>query len=239
MRESSTVSIVLPAYRAADQVRDVIPELIKEVEKVGARLEVIVVVNGPRDGTDEAAAELAAADPCVRVLRAEEAGWGRAVQTGLSAATGDLLAYTNLARTPPSVLRIAVALAFDAEGSVVKANRRVRDSAVRRVGSLFYNLECRTLFDLSVFDVNGTPKVFPSELADLRELRRDDDMIDVEFLAICRARGYQVIEFGVPPLPRHSGRSTTNLGSAWRMYAGAFALRRELARRGLMTDRSR
>ena len=43
------------------------------------------------------------------------------------------------------------------------------------------------LFELSVFDVNGTPKVFPAELTDLRELRRNDDLIDVEFLAICRA----------------------------------------------------
>ena len=238
MRESSTVSIVLPAYRAADHVRNIIPEMIKEVEKLGAAIEVIVVVNGPRDGTDEAAAELHAADGRVRVLRADDAGWGRAVRTGLQAATGDMLAYTNLARTPPHVLRTAVALAFDSDGSVVKASRRIRDSTARRAGSVLFNLECRMLFELSVFDVNGTPKVFPAELTDLRELRRNDDLIDVEFLAICRARGYQVIEFGVPPLPRHSGRSTTNLGSAWRMYAGSFGLRRELAQRGLSADRS-
>ncbi len=120
----------------------------------------------------------------------------------------------------------------------MKANRSVRDSAVRRAGSLLYNLECRMLFELSVFDVNGTPKVFPAEFTDLRELRRDDDLIDVEFLAICAARDYQVVEFAVPPLPRHSGRSTTNLRSAWHMYTKVFGLRRELARRGLSADRA-
>ncbi len=238
-RESSTVSIVLPAYRASEQLRDVVPEMIAEVEQLGAGLEVIVVVNGPRDGTDEAAETLRASDDRVRVVRSEEAGWGRAVRTGLDAATGDLLAYTNLARTPPSVLRTAVALAFDSSGSVVKASRRVRDSTARRAGSLLYNLECRMLFELSVFDVNGTPKVFPAEFTDLRQLRRDDDLIDIEFLAVCEARNYQVVEFAVPVLPRHSGRSTTNLRSAWHMYSQAFVLRREMRQRGLTPDGDR
>jgi len=213
--------------------------MIDEVEKLGASLEVLLVVNGPRDGTDEAAAELEAVDPRVTALRASDAGWGRAVRTGLAVGTGDYLAYTNLARTPPEVLRTAVTLALDSRGSVVKASRRVRDSAVRRAGSLLYNLECRVLFDLSVFDVNGTPKVFPSDLVDLRDLRRDDDLIDVEFVAICASRGYQVIEFSVPPLPRHTGASTTNVASAWHMYSGAFTLRRQLARRGLLANRNR
>ena len=231
MTNDPLVSIVLPAYRDAQQVRDVIPEMVKEIEKLAIGFEFIVVVNGPHDGTDEAAEELRSADDRIRVMRAERAGWGHAVRTGLAAATGDLLAYTNLARTPPHVLRTALALALDCRGFVVKATRRVRDSALRRGGSLLYNLECRALFDLSIFDVNGTPKVFPAEFTDLRELRRDDDLIDVEFLAICTARGYQVVEFSVPPLPRYSGTSTTNLGSAWRMYSGALALKRDIAAR--------
>ncbi len=222
------VSVVLPAYRDAENVRVVIPEMIKEITKLGISFEVIVVVNGPHDGTDEAAAALQASDPRVRSIRVDGAGWGRAVRAGLETAQGELLAYTNLARTPPHVLRTALALALDCRGFVIKATRRVRDNAIRRAGSVLYNLECRALFDLSVFDVNGTPKVFPSELADLRRLRRNDDLIDVELLAVCSAQDYQVVEFSVPPLPRHSGRSTTNFASAWRMYRGALQLRRQL-----------
>ena len=124
-----------------------------------------------------------------------------------------------------------MALAAAVPGSVVKANRRVRDSFFRRAGSVLYNLECRLLFELSVFDVNGTPKVFPAEYTPLRELRRVDDMIDAEFVATCNAFDYQMVEFAVGPLPRHSGSSTTNYKSAWNMYSQAFVLRRDMQRR--------
>jgi hypothetical protein len=84
------------------------------------------------------------------------------------------------------------------------------------------------LFDLPYWDVNGTPKVFHRDLSKLTELRRDDDLIDLEFNAICRAQGYPVLEVPIFSTTRRSGRSTTGIKSAWRMYAGAYRLRREL-----------
>ncbi len=229
--DSLDASVVLPAYRDAENIRTVVPLMVDEVAKLGISFEIIIVVNGPHDGTDEAALELEESDPRVRVLRVEGSGWGLAVRTGLRDARGELLAYSNVARTPPPVLRTALALALDCRGYVVKATRRVRDNAIRRAGSVLYNLECRALFDLSVFDVNGTPKVFPADLVALRDVTSDDDMIDVELLAICVNEGYQIVEFSVPALPRHSGRSTTNFASAWRMYLGALQLRRRLTKR--------
>jgi hypothetical protein len=114
--------------------------------------------------------------------------------------------------------------------SVVKANRKIRDSWVRRLGSLLYNLECRALFDLPYWDINGTPKVFPRGLKELTELRRDDDLIDLEFNAICRNQQYPVIEVPIFSARRHSGRSTTGMRSALRMYWGALKLRRQFGR---------
>jgi hypothetical protein len=110
---------------------------------------------------------------------------------------------------------------------VVKANRKIRDSWRRRLGSLVYNLECRALFDLPTWDINGTPKVFPRSFGKLLELEREDDLIDAEFNAICRREGYQVIEVPVLSTRRHGGTSTTNYGSALKMYWGAWQLWRK------------
>ena len=58
---------------------------------------------------------------------------------------------------------------------VVKANRKIRENWKRRLGSLLYNLECRFLFDLAYWDINGTPKVFPRRFSPLMNLRENLD----------------------------------------------------------------
>jgi hypothetical protein len=109
---------------------------------------------------------------------------------------------------------------------VLKANRRIRESVRRRLGSLLYNLEARALFDLAVWDVNGTPKIFPRSCDALVGLQRDDDLIDLEFVVACREQDYNVIEVPVLATTRHGGSSTTGYGSALRMYRGALEMRR-------------
>ena len=101
----------------------------------------------------------------------------------------------------------------------------------RRIGSLLYNIECRALFDLSVWDINGTPKIFPASFAKLRALSRDDDLLDCEFNVACRTNGYPTIEVPILATERHGGRSTTNLASAMRMYVGAWSMWRASRRR--------
>ena len=111
---------------------------------------------------------------------------------------------------------------------VVKSNRKIRESWRRRLGSLLYNLECRALFDLSAWDINGTPKIFPRAFTRLMALTRDDDLIDAEFNVVCRRENYSLIEVPVFSYKRHGGRSTTNYRSAWKMYAGVFQMWRAL-----------
>jgi glycosyltransferase involved in cell wall biosynthesis len=224
------VSVVLPVYRQAEEVSDLARYFATAIAKVGLDYEILLVVNGAADGTLEAARAVASSTPHLRVIDAPSAGWGRAVRTGLANVTGDLVCYTNAARTPDDVLTTLVAHAAANPGLVVKATRRTRDSWSRRLGSLLYNLECRSLFDLPYFDINGTPKVFPREFEYLSQLRRNDDLIDAEFMAECRRHAYPVVEIPIAPTPRRGGRSTTGVSSAMRMYAGAFALRRDMRR---------
>jgi glycosyltransferase involved in cell wall biosynthesis len=186
--------------------------------------ELVLVPNACRDATAAIARELAATHPTVRVAESELGGWGRAVKVGLAAARGDLLCYTNSARTTPEELTLLLLYAVAHPGIVVKANRKIREHWSRRLGSLLYNLECRALFDLACWDVNGTPKVFPRSMTALLALTRDDDLIDAEFAAICRREQYPMLEVPIFSSRRHGGRSTTNLRSAAKMYAGAYRL---------------
>ncbi|HEU5372047.1 MAG TPA: glycosyltransferase [Gaiellaceae bacterium] len=221
------VSVVLPVHDQEAHIRGVVEAYVAALESVDLDFEVILVTNACRDRSPQICEGLAASDHRIHHVPSEVGGWGAAVRRGLEAARGDHLCYTNSARTTPEILTLLLLYAKAYPQVIVKANRRVRDSRRRRLGSLLYNLECRALFDLSVWDINGTPKVFPRTFDRLLALTRDDDLIDAEFAAVCREEGYPLVEVPILATVRYGGKSTTGLGSAVRMYVGAFALWRE------------
>jgi glycosyltransferase involved in cell wall biosynthesis len=221
-------SIVLPVHDQADHLGRVVEDYVAALGRLPLAYELVLVPNACRDSTAAVARALAERHGGVRVVESDLGGWGRAVRVGLSAATGSLLCYTNSARTAPEELTLALLYALAHPDVVVKANRKIREHWTRRLGSLLYNLECRALFDLACWDVNGTPKVFPRTMTGLLALSRDDDLIDAEFAAICRREGYPMLEVPIFSSRRHGGKSTTTLRTASRLYVGAYQLWREL-----------
>jgi undecaprenyl-phosphate 4-deoxy-4-formamido-L-arabinose transferase len=238
---ATLVSVVLPVYRQADHLQEVVEGYAAALQRLPIPFELILVVNGPRDQSIVVARQLEAAHRPVRVIETAKGQWGHAVKLGLHAARGDLLCYTNSARTSAQDLALVLLYAIAYPGVVIKVNRRIRESWSRRLGSLLYNLECRVLFDLSCWDLNGTPKAFPRSCGDLLALERDDDLIDLEFNIACRRAGYRMLEVPILATRRHSGTSTTNMGTAWRLYVGAFWLwhleRRQAAVREKASER--
>lgn len=218
------ISIILPVYNQADHIGLIVDEYEAVLARVPNPREQILVVNGSHDHSLEVCRALEAKYPSVRTIHSEKGGWGLAVKLGLEAARGDILCYTNSARTSAQDLALFLLYATVNEEVVIKANRKIRDSWQRRLGSLLYNLEVRALFDVPYWDINGTPKVFPRRFDKLLRLTCDDDLIDAEFNAICREQDYRVIEIPIFSTLRHGGRSTTNYGSALRMYLGAYRL---------------
>jgi len=188
---------------------------------------VIIVVNGSQDGTLEVCHGLATKHAEVRVLEAAP-GWGSAVKKGVGEARGSLICYTNSARTQADDLLLILSYGLVNDRLVVKASRKVRASVLRRLGSVIYNFEVRTLFGLAVWDVNGTPKAFPSSLRERIALTEDGDLIDMEFVVNCKLKGIPIVEVPVYITERRAGKSSTNLGSAWKMYSGALRAYRRL-----------
>jgi len=225
---AALISIVLPVYNEAERVTGIVESYLEALKTFPSPHEIILVTNGCRDNSKEVCAALARNNSSVRTIDAGEAGWGRAVKLGLQHARGEILCYTNLSRTTGEDLVLMLDYAIAHPNVVVKSNRKIRESWRRRLGSLLYNLECRALFDLSAWDINGTPKIFPRAFTGLLALTRDDDLIDAEFNVVCRRENYSLIEVPVFSYKRHGGRSTTNYRSAWKMYAGAFQMWRAL-----------
>jgi hypothetical protein len=155
----------------------------------------------------------------------ERGGWGRAINAGMELARGDVVGYTNSARTRPETATLMIAYAIAYPDVVLKATRRVRESALRRAGSVLYNFECRRLFDLATWDIDGTPKFFPRSFRHLWQLSSDAELYDLEFMRACRYAGYPMIEIPIFSTERFGGKSTTSYKSAIRMLSGAYRMR--------------
>lgn len=222
--EKPLFSIILPVHNDAAYLREIVDSYEAMFQRLGQSHELILVTNGCTDHSVAVAQALTQTNPNAVTTDLSVGGWGRAVRAGLQIARGQNVCYTNLARTSAQTLGLILAYHLAFPDVVVKASRRVRDSWRRRLGSLVYNLECRALFDLAVWDVNGTPKVFPRSFGQLLQLRCDDDLIDAEFVTRCRTEGYPIIDVPILPTMRHGGTSTTGYASAVRMYLGALSL---------------
>lgn len=225
----SLISVVLPVRNQADHVRGIVEQYLGAMERIPRPFELILVINASRDRSQQVCERLAREHPSIITIVTERSGWGMAVRMGLRQARGDLLCYTNAARTAPGDLVLSLLYAVAFPDVVVKANRKIRSGWGRRLGSLLYNLECRALFDLPNWDVNGTPKVFPRRFKQLMALTRDDDLIDLEFTAVCRRENYPMVEVPIFSSRRHGGKSTTTYMSALKMYWGAYQLRQSQA----------
>jgi hypothetical protein len=223
-----TISVVLPIGRVHPELASVIAEYVSAVARLGASFE-LILVPGPGGAAVSAVEELAAAHEQVHECPERAAGWGAAVRVGLASARGDILAYTNVTRTRADDLAEMLRYALQSPDVVLRANRRTRDSWRARLGSLLFNLECRSLLGIISRDVNGTPKVFPRQYDGLLALRRDDDLIDAEFVLVCERRGYPAIEVPIDATPLLGVTRAPSAIAALRLYAGVLTLRRERA----------
>jgi len=224
MTEPIYISIILPVYNQADHLVSIVKSYLSALESFKHSFEILLVVNAGKDESLNVAGQLAAEHAAVKVYFNELAGWGRAVRRGLREAKGQLVCYTNSARTSPHVLVMMLSYALANPGDIIKANRRLRYPIIRRAGSVLYNFQCRFLFRLAGWDLNGTPKVFSRELIEKLDLQENGDLIDLEFIVKAKIHNLPIIEIPIVSAERHSGKSTTNFGSALKLYSGAFRL---------------
>jgi len=224
------ISVVLPVHNQADHILPVVMEYELALAELPQPHEFILVVNACHDRSLDVCHSLAARLATTRVVYSDIGGWGRAVKTGLKEARGDLLCYTNSARTSAADLLLLILYAITNPGAVVKAHRRSRESLQRRIGSFLFNLQCRGLFDLPTWDINATPKVFSREIYETIQPVRDDDLLDLEVYVKCKQLGTTILEVPIYSRPRHGGRSTTTYRTAMELYWGAFQMWRAFRR---------
>jgi len=229
MSERVFLSVILPCRDQADHIAEVLKAYGPPLDGLGRAYELVVVPNACKDNTCAVVRQLAQSNPRIRVVINPKGGWGLSVLTGLAAARGEVLCYTNSARTDPASIPDLLALYEKSAYCLAKVRRAKRGVVLRELGSWLYNLEAWLLYGIKTRDVNGTPKMMPRALYERLDLFSPGDLLDLELLAKVTRVGTPIVELPVAGFKRHGGKSSTNLKSAWDMYLGALRLHKALS----------
>lgn len=86
------LSVVIPAHNEEDHIGKVIADLVDAIEKNTIPYELIVVNDNSTDGTARVVESFASMNACIHLVnRHPPNGFGRAIRSGLSSVTGDVV----------------------------------------------------------------------------------------------------------------------------------------------------
>jgi glycosyltransferase involved in cell wall biosynthesis len=227
-----SLSIVLPAHNEAENVASAVEEVSGVARQLEMEYEIILVNDGSTDRTGEIARELEQRTPNFRLVEHHpNRGYGGALKAGFAAATKELIAFYP-ADKQFVFSEINQLLKRIDQADIVSGYRADRrDPFIRKLNALGWNTLVRLLFGYLCRDIDCGFKLFRREILDRVNIVSDGAMIDTEFLAGAKARGYRIVDVPVTHLPRVAGEAT---GANLKVIAKAF---RDLVRFRLRLSR--
>ncbi len=229
-----SLSVVIPAYNEEANIVAAVEEVSSVAQTLNMDYEILLVNDGSRDRTGEAArTELAPRIPnfCL-VEHFPNRGYGGALKAGFAAATKDLIAFTP-ADKQFKFSEIALLLDKLTPGMTLVSGWRIKrqDNFIRRMNGRGWNTVVLLLFGRTIHDIDCGFKVFRRDVLKQIHIESNGAMIDTEMLAEMRARGFKMTDVPVTHLPRTAGSPTgANLKVIFRAFRDLFKFRLRLWR---------
>jgi len=226
----TVLSVVIPCYNEAERLPATLGAYLAHLSRAPGEVEVLVVDDGSTDATLAVADAAAGGDPRVRVIRTQpNRGKGFAVRTGMLAAEGDRVVFTDADGSygPEQVDRVVSALAGDPVAIGTRDPDAATAGVTRRVASLVFNLAMRGLLGLPFRDTQCGLKGFRRDAARavFSRARLDGFAFDAEALLLAGRLGLAVAEVPVRAQQR-PGSKVRVLADGRRMLAQLWAIRR-------------
>jgi glycosyltransferase involved in cell wall biosynthesis len=203
---SPKLSVVIPAFNEAESIPELQRELGETLDRIGLAWEAIYVDDGSRDGTDQAIANLAAADRRVRgVSLRRNFGKSAALATGFRLARGERVVTidADLQDDPAELPRLLAAL--DSGLDLVSGWKQKRqDPLSKTVPSRLFNAVTSMVAGVRLHDFNCGFKVYRREVTEAISIYGE---LHRFVPALAHWAGFKVGELPVRHRARRFGRS--------------------------------
>ncbi len=229
-----SISGVMPAYNEEANIGPMIEEMDRVLSSITDDYEIIVVDDGSKDGTAQKVMEKAQVYPRVRLIRHERnRGYGAAVYSGITAATKELIFFTDSDRQF-KLDELKKLLPLINEADLVAGYRpRRMDPWFRVLFGWGWSFLVTVLFGYTVRDVDCAFKLFRREVVEEvgPHIRSFGATFSAEFLVRAKKAGFRFREVPVTHLPRPAGKQTgARLDVIARAFKELFLLRWRLWR---------
>jgi polyisoprenyl-phosphate glycosyltransferase len=230
------VSFIMPCYNEEEIIGYTIPKMLQAFEHAGVRLELIAVDNGSCDRTADIIKSWANRNPSVVFHRVEvNEGFGHGVLSGFERCTAPWVGIipADGQVDAEDVVRLYETVSVTNGNVFGKVRRRFRmDGPLRKFVSISYNVFVRMLWPgLQSIDINGNPKIIPSEIFRAMGLHSKGWFLDPEIMIKAHYMGLRVLEFNVFARMRSNGLSHIRASSCWEFFRNLLIFRfsRELS----------
>jgi dolichyl-phosphate beta-glucosyltransferase len=215
------ISIVVPAYNEEARVGSTLDAMIAWLDAQGEDYEILVADDGSKDGTVRVVEERRAKNLRVRVVPLpENRGKGAAVRTGVLAARGDEILFSDADLATPIEELVNLRAAMKRDGTEIaiasralpESDIRTRQHPLRELMGRTFNVILRSVVMGGVKDTQCGFKLFRGDVgrALFGEATVDGFAFDVEILLLAHAHKYRVSE--VPVVWRHVEQSKVSPG---------------------------
>lgn len=168
----SVFSVIIPAYNEEKGIAQIVQRVLAirdDLNTIGVnQLELLVVDDGSRDRTAEIAQEIASGTNCVRVISQKNRGYGGALKTGFSQASGEIIGFLDADGTyPPEYFPLLIKELKDGVDLVIgsrMAGAKSEMPMTRRVGNLFFATLLSVLGWARITDSASGMRVFRREV---------------------------------------------------------------------------
>jgi dolichyl-phosphate beta-glucosyltransferase len=247
--EQPFLSVVVPAYNEARRLPRNLKKIIDFLRERSYTFEVIVVDDGSTDDTAQQAREVINGDPRARIIENPHYGKGFAVRSGMLAAVGEIVLFTDADLSVP-IESIDDLLPWFEQGYDIVFGSREGGGSGQRVGEPFYRHLMGRIFNLLVqrLAIPGVQDTQCGFKAMRREVVRevfpqllihdgskgpiDHPMVtafDVELLFLARRAGYRLKE--VPVTWYYGNESKVDaVADSWRNMKDVLTVRWNLLR---------
>jgi glycosyltransferase involved in cell wall biosynthesis len=203
------LSVFFPAYNDSGTIASMVIRAVQAASELTPDYEVIVVNDGSADATPEIIDELARTYPRVRAIHhPRNRGYGGALQTGLRAASKELIFYTDGdAQYDPAELKQLWAEMTD-DADLVNGYKISRSDPLHRIviGRVYHHI-VKILFGLTVRDVDCDFRLMRRRIFEQINLEKTSGVICLEMMKKITDGGFRIVEVPVHHYHRAFGKS--------------------------------